>query len=83
MAKKPKHPGKIAYYEIHEGEEILAHTDSISGVPEDSRFCQTEKGLVPIVKVVAILDKEKNPVEITEYGPNGERLRTTYASSEI
>jgi hypothetical protein len=77
---KPRHPGKIDFYENRNGKEILTHTDKIENIPDNFRFIQIDNDWIPIVKVVAIMDDKGRPREITEYGPGGQRLRNTYAA---
>ena len=74
---KPKHPGKIFYYEWDPitKEEILTSTELIKNIPESLRFGDTPDGFIPVVKVVMI-PKGQNR-EIIEYGPNGQFLRST------
>ncbi|HME53882.1 MAG TPA: hypothetical protein VKM55_16775 [Candidatus Lokiarchaeia archaeon] len=79
MAGK-KHPGKISYYELDNGEEKLVSVDDVQNVPESMRFRKDVSGTdVPVVKTVAIKDAKGNIREIIEYGPKGEFLQSTMA----
>jgi hypothetical protein len=72
---KNKHPGSITYYERVDGKEKKVKTTPIDQIPESMWFGETNKGRVPIVKVVA--QPMGNGREIIEYGPKGEFIRST------
>lgn len=71
-----KHPGNIHY---HQGpEETLVRVVPVADVPEPLRFAPTPDGDVPVVKVVALTTSVG--LELREYGPAGQLLRTTLSA---
>lgn len=79
MAGK-KHPGKISYYELINGEEKLVNVEAVKDVPEGMRFRKDASGKdVPVVKTVAIKNTDGRVQEIVEYGPKGQFLSSTMA----
>ncbi len=66
------HPGTITYLE----DDKIVSVRKVDEVPERARFAETANGLVPIVRVVRRMMGD-SMAEIVEYGPNGERLRST------
>lgn len=72
------HPGNVEYFENRHGKETLVQTEKITNPKDTSHFFKGSDGWVPVVKVVAIMDDDGFPKEIIEYGPHGERLRSSY-----
>ncbi len=73
---RPAHPGTIHY---HQGpEETLVRSVAVADVPEPLRYAQTPDGEVPVVKVVALTTAVG--LELREYGPAGQLLRTTLSA---
>jgi hypothetical protein len=73
MSSQPHHPGKIVYIDGNTND--VTETLEISEVPENLRFAPTEKGLVPIVRVVAYTSGDQRIIR--EYGPENVLLRST------
>lgn len=69
----PKHPGKIVY--LDGNTQKVTTTLDVAQVPEAMRFVKTDKGLVPVVKVVAFTSGNQRIIK--EYGPNDAMLRST------
>ncbi len=78
MAEEPKHPGKIIF--VDGATNQVTNEMDASEVPFNIRFVETEKGLVPCVKVVSY-EAEKQRY-IRQYGPNDEFLMSTLMISE-
>jgi hypothetical protein len=72
-SEAPAHPGMIIIVdgETNEVVDMVRAAD----LPEGARFQRTEKGLIPIVKLVAKGDCERRM--LLAYGPGGELLRST------
>jgi len=70
---RPAHPGTIVYVDGATQQEVRRLP--VEEVPESMRFRATARGLVPVVKVVAIEDG--NQRSLLEYGPDGEFLFST------
>ncbi|MGC4115126.1 MAG: hypothetical protein QM765_11065 [Myxococcales bacterium] len=69
----PAHPGQIEFVDGNTGK--VTRVAKAAEVPEALRFAPTDKGLVPVVKVVATVEGERRTIR--EYGPAGEVLRST------
>jgi len=69
----PKHPGKIIFVDGKTG-KTTEEADANS-VPMSIRFAETEKGLVPVVKIVS--HERGDQVIVRAYGPGGEFLKST------
>jgi hypothetical protein len=72
LREDSEHPGTITYVE---GDRVVSVRNAAE-VPEQARFARMQRGLVPIVKVV-MRQMSDTMREIIEYGPSGERLRST------
>ncbi len=72
--QQPKHPGTILY--VNEAGDVQVRP--VASVPEALRFAPTERGLVPVVKVVVAPLPQGDRRAIREYGPDGELLRSTF-----
>ena len=72
-APERRHPGSITY--VDGNSDSIVTECPVSEVPESGRFVDTDKGPVPVVRVVATTAGEQRFVR--EYGPKGELLRTT------
>jgi hypothetical protein len=70
---KPEHPGKIIYIDGNSNEVL--REQNIEDVPESLHYVQTDKGLVPVVKVVATTYENRR--FIRQYGPDDEFLSET------
>jgi hypothetical protein len=68
-----RHPGKVLYVDGNSG-QVLETIDAAE-MPDSIRFADTERGRVPVVKVIATIVGDKRYVR--EYGPNDELLRST------
>lgn len=69
----PTHPGKVVYLDGNTNK--VTTTLDVSQVPEGLRFVDTDKGKVPVVKVVAFTSGNQRIIK--EYGPNDAMLRST------
>jgi len=69
----PKHPGKINFVDGKTG-KTTEEADA-SSLPESMRFVETEKGLVPVVKIVS--HEHGDQVIVRAYGPAGQFLQST------
>lgn len=67
------HPGTVEYVDGDTG-RVLA-TSPVETVPHALRFAPTERGAVPVVRVVATTRGSQRTIR--EYGPEGELLRST------
>lgn len=74
----PVHPGKIVYMDGNT--QQVTTTLDVASVPEGLRFIETDKGPVPVVKVVAFTSGNQRIVK--EYGPNDAMLRSTIQLSD-
>lgn len=68
-----RHPGTIVYVNGNSGDVVQER--NVEDVPEHLRFAKTDKGDVPVVRVVAT--KTGDTRSIVEFGPSDEVLRTT------
>ena len=73
IVSQPNHPGKIVFID-GDTDEVVSE-DPIAEVPEELQFAETDRGPVPIVKVVSRTKGEERT--ISEYGPDDELLRRT------
>jgi hypothetical protein len=67
----PTHPGKIVFMEG----DTVTHEEDASEVPFSIRFIETPEGLVPVVKIVAVVAGNKRTIR--QYGPQGQLLKST------
>lgn len=72
LARAKLHPGTIEYF----SDDKKTSTRPATDVPDGMQFADTPSGPLPVVKVVM---RERSPTErdITEYGPDDVRLRST------
>jgi len=69
----PKHPGKIIFVDGKTGQ--VTEESNAADLPMSMRFAETEKGLVPVVKIVS--HERGDQVIVRAYGPDGEFLQST------
>ncbi len=78
--EKPPHPGHVEVYHENDGKRWLAYTITVQDPPEEMYYVQLGARYIPIVKIVAVLDRDGfTDVEI-DYGPGGEELRVIHAA---
>lgn len=70
---EPKHPGKIVFVD-GATQQVTQEVDAET-VPLSIRFAETDKGLVPVVKIVSFMRGEQQIIR--SYGPDNEFLTST------
>lgn len=75
--KMKKHPGIVEFYKLDNEIEKLVKKQEIEKIPEQMRYVEIDGKMIPVVKIVRL----KNPsfIEIKEYEPNQQFLRSTIA----
>jgi hypothetical protein len=69
----PKHPGKIIF--VDGKTEQITSEENADAMPFTIRYSETEKGLVPVVKIVT--HDRGDQIIVRSYGPNDEYLTST------
>lgn len=69
----PPHPGTITFVDGATGK--TTRVAKASEVPDEIKFVETERGLVPVTKIVASV--HGNQRTIRQYGPDGQLLEST------